>query len=888
MSEKIVLIDGHSILNRAFYGLPDLTNSEGLHTNAVYGFLNILFKILDEEKPDYLAIAFDTHAPTFRHKIYDAYKGTRKGMPQELREQVPLMQEMLKAMGAAMVMLEGYEADDLIGTLSKQAREAGVDTTILSGDRDLLQLASDTVLVRIPKTKRTGTEIEDYYAKDVLERCQVTPAQIVDLKALMGDSSDNIPGIPGVGEKTATKIIASYGTIENAYAHADEIKPDKASKSLKEHYDLAQLSKTLASINCDSPVVFDREAMRLGNLFTQEALSLCRRLEFKNLLSRFEAAETEEAPAFEICADAEAAADILKMASDSEQAGLALLKGEEASDRGILYGAALAFCQDKKSRVFYLPGALAGFDLKEGIREICGKVRLSVIDLKSSLDFLCAADKKLFFDPAIGAYLLNPLKGSYTYDDIARDYCGKLYPSRAELLGKKKMKEMFFGGRILHEEEGKKLADFACYQAQTALEAMPVIRQKLAETGMEKLFDEIEMPLVFVLYDMQQEGILVRKDELKAYGESLSGRISELEQKIYLQAGEVFNINSPKQLGVILFEKLGLKGGKKTKTGYSTAADVLEKLAFEAPVVADILEYRQLTKLKSTYAEGLSAFIGEDGRIHGVFNQTITATGRISSTDPNLQNIPVRTELGRQLRKVFVPKEGCVFADADYSQIELRVLAHMSGDAQLIEAYREARDIHTITASQVFHIAPEEVTPQERRNAKAVNFGIVYGISSFGLSQDLSISRKEAQTYIEKYFETYPGIKKFLDGAVSFAKENGYSVTLFGRRRPVPELASSNFMQRSFGERVAMNAPIQGTAADIIKIAMLRVHDRLEEEGLRSRLLLQVHDELLVEAYEGELEQVKAILQEEMMGAAELAVALEIDLHTGHSWYEAK
>ena len=914
MSEKIVLIDGHSLLNRAFYGLPDLTNAEGLHTNAVYGFLNILFKILDEEQPQYLTVAFDTHAPTFRHKIYEEYKGTRKGMPQELREQVPLIKEMLTAMQIHQVSMEGYEADDLIGTLSRQAQEAGIVTTILSGDRDLLQLASDVVQVRIPKTKRTGTEIEDYYAKDVLERYQVTPAQIIELKALMGDSSDNIPGLPGVGEKTATKIITAYGTIENAYEHADEIKPDKASRALKEHYDLAQLSKTLATIDRQSPVTLDLDAVRLRNLFTPEALTLCRRLEFKNLLPRFESTENNEKPmAFEICFSADQAEEQLKQAVEqlkkaadkaSEKAGgkaagkaelgLAVLSEgslKQLYDEGRLSVAGIAAAykeEDGATHAFYVPVEEKN-DLPEFLRRLCTAASaICVIDLKSALPVLEGIEQGKFFDPAIAAYLINPLKGSYAYDDIAKDHCGKLLPSRAELLGKNK----HFGTDSQDEEKKKEAiriaADYTCYQALTALESRGPLRNKLEETGMASLFDEVEMPLVFTLYDMQKEGIAVRREELKTYSENLTGRIDELEQQIYEKAGEVFNINSPKQLGVLLFEHMGLKGGKKTKTGYSTAADVLEKLAPDVPVVADILEYRQLTKLRSTYAEGLAAFIAKDGRIHGNFNQTITATGRISSTDPNLQNIPVRTELGRELRKVFVPKEGCIFADADYSQIELRVLAHMSGDEQLIAAYAQAKDIHTMTASQVFHIPPEEVTAQERRNAKAVNFGIVYGISSFGLSQGLSISRKEAQQYIEKYFETYPGIKQFLDNAVESAKQNGYSQTLYGRRRPVPELTSSNFMQRSFGERVAMNAPIQGTAADIIKIAMLRVHDRLLNENLRSRLLLQVHDELLVETWPEELEQVKAILTEEMMGAAKLSVSLEIDLHTGDSWYEAK
>ena len=880
--EKIVLIDGHSILNRAFYGIPDLTNGEGLHTNAVYGFLNIMFKILDEEKAEYLAVAFDLKAPTFRHKMYAEYKGTRKPMPEELREQVPLMKEMLTAMGVPLMMMEGYEADDLLGTVSKQMEEQGLEVSVISGDRDLLQLASDHTCIRIPKTKRTGTEIEDYHTNDVLEHYQVTPTQIIDLKALMGDTSDNIPGIPGVGEKTAAKIIGQYGSIENAYEHVEEIKPNKARESLKEHYDLAKLSKKLAAIDRNAPFHLELEKAEIGNLYTSQALELCRRLEFKNMLSRFETQDAEDGGELNISlidslAEAESFfAEAMKL----EAVGIQLIHEE-----GRLLGTAVAGLSGGAG---YVPvqGFVTEEYLKDKLKEMqeCSPL-LCFLNLKEQLQFLDEEDtdrmQSRCFDAAIGAYLLNPLKNEYLYDGIARDFCQKNYPAREELLGKKTCIQMT-------EEHMEIVAKYACFQAAAALEAYRPMRERLEQEQVGRLFDEVEMPLLFALYHMEREGVLVKADELREYGIRLESRIGQLEQEIYELAGETFNINSPKQLGVLLFEKLQMPYGKKTKTGYSTAADVLEKLAPEYPLVSMILEYRQLTKLKSTYADGLAAFIGADGRIHSKFNQTITATGRISSADPNLQNIPVRTELGRQLRKVFVPREGCVFVDADYSQIELRVLAHMSGDQQLINAYREAQDIHAITASQVFHVPLDQVTALERRNAKAVNFGIVYGISSFGLSQDLSITRKEAQQYIEQYFKTYPGIKNFLDGSVKNAKEKGYAVTLFGRRRPMPELKSSNFMQRSFGERVAMNAPIQGTAADIIKIAMVRVDARLREEKLQSRLVLQIHDELLIEARENELEQVKKILGEEMTGAAGLAVPLEIDMHTGYSWYDAK
>lgn len=877
MSEKIVLIDGHSILNRAFYGVPDLTNSEGLHTNAVYGFLNILFKILDEEKAEYLAVAFDLKAPTFRHKMYAEYKGTRKPMPEELHQQVPVMKEVLSAMGIPLLMLEGYEADDLLGTVAKRMEREGLEVSVVSGDRDLLQLATDRIKIRIPKTKRTGTEIEDYNAADVVEKYQVTPLQIIDLKALMGDSSDNIPGIPGVGEKTATKLIVEYGSIENAYAHVEEIKPNKAKESLRDHYDLAQMSKELATIQTDSPIEFHLQEAQIGNLYTEQAFALCKRLEFKQILSRFdcEGPSNDVTEHFQLVCDFSEAEAVFEKAKKAERAGFWLLM--EGSQ---IYGCALAFGEED-SYCMPAEGFLTEEYLVGKLEEVLKVVpKAGTLALKEQLFRLRVPDRGRLADLSIGGYLVNPLKDTYRYEDIAKEYLDMLVPSKTELLGK--------AGFAERTEREKAFRDCGCYGAYVAWKAMEPLRERLEQLQMEALFDEIEMPLVYTLYDMEREGILVEADALRVYGEQLVGRITQLEQEIYAQAGESFNINSPKQLGVILFEKMKLPGGKKTKTGYSTAADVLEKLAQDAPIVNLILEYRQLTKLKSTYADGLSNFIGADGRIHSTFNQTITATGRISSTEPNLQNIPIRMELGRLIRKVFIPKEGFLFVDADYSQIELRVLAHLSGDEHLIRAYQEAQDIHRITASQVFHIPFEEVTDLQRRNAKAVNFGIVYGISSFGLSQDLSITRKEAAHYIEQYFQTYPGIKRFLDEAVDHAREKGYVTTMFGRRRPVPELKSSNFMQRSFGERVAMNSPIQGTAADIIKIAMIRVNERLRQEGLQSRLILQVHDELLIEAKAEEEETVKRILREEMQGAAELSVKLEIDMHTGKNWYEAK
>lgn len=878
MSEKLVLIDGHSILNRAFYGIPDLTNAEGLHTNAVYGFLNILFKILEEEKPQYLTVAFDVHAPTFRHKIFEAYKGTRKPMLEELRQQVPLMKDMLKAMGVTIIEQAGLEADDLLGTIAKRSEAEGYEVSVVSGDRDLLQLATEHIKIRIPKTKRTGTEIEDYTAADVLERYQVSPIQFIDVKALMGDTADNIPGVPGIGEKTATNLIVTYGSIENAYEHVEEIKPNRAKEMLREHYDMAQLSKTLATIEVNAPIEYDISKARIDNLYTKEAYLICKRLEFKNLLKRFEVdvptSNAEEY--FREISEFSEVQNLFDEAKTASEAGLYCVAKEQK-----LLGVSLALSQEK---IAFIP--VAGFVTEDYlIQQVQDLVKrnagISVFDLKKQLFWIKADSDSGIFDTKIAAYLLNPLKNEYAYEDIAKDYLSLMIPSKADLLGKESLYEAM-------EEHTEAFLKVVCYQAYINLMAREPLTQQLEEQEMKQLFDEIEMPLVYTLFDMERAGIAVDAQALCEYGKNLSVSIDRIEQEIYDEAGEAFNINSPKQLGVILFEKLEMPNGKKTKTGYSTAADVLEKLAPEHPIVSKILEYRQLTKLKSTYADGLAAYIEEDGRIRSTFQQTITATGRLSSTEPNLQNIPVRMELGRLIRKVFLPAEGCVLLDADYSQIELRLLAHMSGDENLIAAYKQAQDIHAITASKVFHVPFEEVTPLLRRNAKAVNFGIVYGISSFGLSQDLSITRKEAEGYIKSYFETYPGIKEFLDRLVEDGKKNGYVTTLYGRRRPVPELASSNFMQRSFGERVAMNAPIQGTAADIIKIAMIHVHDHLKKEGMRSRLILQVHDELLVETYIEEQEQVERILAEEMKQAADLAVTLEIDMHAGKNWYEAK
>lgn len=900
MSKKLVLIDGHSILNRAFFGLPDLTNSQGVHTNAVYGFLNIMFKILEEEKPDYLTVAFDVHAPTFRHKMFEEYKGTRKPMADELRQQVPLIKEMLKAMGITIVEKEGYEADDILGTLSVKAEKEGMDVAVISGDRDLLQLATEHVMIRIPKTKKTGTEIENYLADDVVEKYGVTPKEFIDVKALQGDTADNIPGVPGIGEKTAGALIAKYHSIEAVHEDAPNVKPPRASKNIVEFWDQAVMSKELATIITDAPVDYefkDAQIDGIDSLYTEEAFMMCKRLEFKNLLPRFDvqAPKNNVEENFKVISDQKSLDDIIKRASKNDVA-FSIIPGKpggedtdgqlslfEQNDTNDYIALVLVFSEEdiyfiktgKEITSDYLNKQLETLDANTWISP----------DLKKNLHLMKAGgftpdERKKYFDMTVAAYLLNPLLGDYPYDGVAKDYLSIVLSSKKDYLGKLTCEQMI-------KEDEKKVVDYACYEAYIAWKSKEILESNLKEKGMYELYENIEMPLVFVLYDMEKEGIRADGDKLKEYSRELAVSINRIEKRIYEEAGEEFNINSPKQLGVVLFEKLQLPNEKKTKTGYSTSAEVLDKLAPDHPIVADVLEYRQLSKLKSTYADGLINFIEQDGKIHTTFNQTITATGRLSSTDPNLQNIPIRIELGKLIRKVFLPEEGHLFVDSDYSQIELRVLAHLSDDEKLIEAFKNGQDIHRSTASLVFDTPFDEVTDIQRRNAKAVNFGIVYGISAFGLANDLNIGRKEAQAYIDSYFEKYPKIKAFLDKTVADAKEKGYIKTMFGRIRPIPELSSSNFMQRQFGERVAMNSPIQGTAADIIKIAMIRVHDRLLKENLKSKLILQVHDELLIETAEDEKEYVIELLEEEMHKAADLKVSMEVGTECGYDWYDA-
>lgn len=885
MAEKIMLIDGNSIVNRAFYGVPLLTNGEGRYTNGVYGFLNILFKLLDEEQPDYLAVAFDLHAPTFRHRTFDGYKGTRKGMPEELREQMPLLKEVLQAMHIPIFEQEGFEADDILGTLSALAEKNGIVPVVVSGDRDLLQLAGETLKVRIPKTKGGRTETEDYYAADVQAKYGVTPAEFIDMKALMGDASDNIPGVPGIGEKTAAKIITQYHDIETAIAHAAEIKPKKASENLAAYQEQARLSKFLATIVRDMPLEWDKEILKIGDMFNQTAYELVKRLEFKSMFSRFEgsaSAPKQAEQTYRFVADREGAKEVLAALKKGE-VGYAFVYENEEGQGLALYQEQLGGVWMEASMAFLMQELLEIFQpffADSAYRKIGHDVKKDIRFLRSyGYDGFTAE-----FDTAIGAYILNATGSSYEYDDIAAAFLNETYPSQEEVFGKGRTKKTF---AALPEAER---TAYGARQAEIFFRARKVMEERLAENEQKSLFYDMEMPLIYVLADMEKYGIKVDKAALLAYQKRLGESLDGMEEEIYTLAGEKFNINSPKQLGVILFEKLGLKGGKKTKTGYSTAADVLEKLRTAHPIVERILHYRQLAKLKSTYADGLLAVMdAETEKIYSTFNQTITATGRISSTEPNLQNIPVRLELGRELRKIFIPEsaEFC-FLDADYSQIELRVLAHISGDESLIAAFKSNQDIHRMTASQVFHVPFDEVTPLQRSNAKAVNFGIIYGKGAFSLGQDLGISRKEAEEYINAYFARYPKIKTFMEDTIKNGTKNGYVSTLWNRRRNMPELQSSNFMQRAAGERAAMNMPIQGTAADIIKLAMIKVHRALQEGGYRSRLILQVHDELLIEAYKEEKEAVAKILKENMEHAADLLVPLDVDVHEGASWFEAK
>ena len=889
MNEKLMLIDGHSILNRAYYGLPALTGEDGTPTGALYGFLNIMFKFIDEEKPEYLAVAFDVSEPTFRHKMYDGYKGTRKPMDPELKIQVPLIKDILRSMNIPVIEKAGFEADDIIGTLAKSYAGDGRPVTIVSGDKDLLQLVDKNITMKNPKTSRGQTTVVNYTPEDIKEEFGVSPHEFILLKAIMGDSSDNIPGVKGVGPKTAAPVVARYHTLENVIDHIEDLKPDGLRKKMEAGVDSIKISYKLAEIDTDVDLDFQVKDAHVGDFFNPDSYALFSKYNFKTMLNRVDKEDKLSRfvmPEIFYPSDISQAEEAVDKFKDTIRSGRSVgisIEKMEAGENIFAFlngeypaGISLAW-EDGRAVHIGIVGDIDGDYLQNKCTEIIklasecsdpGKIYIN--DLKEAIPALQYPEDEetdVFTDVALVGYLINPLAGEYTYSDLANTFLG------AGLPGFKELKD--------------DLKQAGALDAYIAFKLGDMLLDKLDEEDMRDLYLDIEKPLISVLASIEKEGIGVDKEALKQYGEDLTESIEALKREIYELAGEEFNILSPKVLGGILFEKLGLPHGKKTKTGYSTAAEVLEMLAPDHRIAEAIIEYRTLTKLKSTYAEGLYGFIETDGRIHGDFNQTVTATGRLSSTNPNLQNIPVRMEIGRKIRKVFIPKDGCVFIDADYSQIELRVLAHLSGDKKLIEAYRSARDIHTITASQVFGVPFDQVTPEQRRNAKAVNFGIIYGISSFGLGKGLSISVKEAKAYIDNYFKTYPAIKEFLDGLVKDAKEKGYSVTLFKRRRPITELRSKNFNLRSFGERVAMNAPIQGTAADIMKIAMIKVYNALKKEGLRSKLILQVHDEILVETAMDEKDRVEEIIRDSMENAVELKVPLTIDINEGKNWLEA-
>ena len=896
---KLLIIDGNSIMNRGFYALPvDLTNREGMHTNAILGFLNIFFRILEEEKPTHIGVAFDVHAPTFRHEMYVDYKGTRHSMPDELREQMPVIKELLVKMHISIMEKAGYEADDLIGTLARLGREAGMEVTILSGDRDLLQLAADTVQIRIPKTKAGKTIMEDYRAKEVEETYGVTPEEFIEMKGLMGDTSDNIPGVAGIGPKTAEKLIRQYHTVEEVLAHVSDMPKNKLRQNLEENGEMAVFSRDLSRILLTAPVPVQPEetAVTREEIFSPEVKDAFRKLDLRSLMKLF--------PAEEVTAGEEASGEVTEK------------KTPKSGTTGESYPEDTAFSLEirdgKLSEVRNLPddGSVVGFYPVFADRNLLGAafsisarvvlvntgelaallevlqswmkrgITISVMSLKSLIRPFRIGEEEPWFDAEVAAYLLDPLSGSYGYEKLLDRYLGISVRGEKELLGKQEITVF-----SLSIPEARECFGLSALAAELLC---PVLTEKLKKCGMDTLYTEMEHPATFVLAEMEELGIRADRDALISYGDRLSERIAGLTKEIHDYAGEVFNINSTKQLGQILFEKLKLPAGKKTKSGYSTNVEVLTKIADQHPIINAILEYRQLTKLASTYVEGLLSGIAADGRIHSTFHQTVTATGRISSSDPNLQNIPMRTELGRELRKAFIPRDGFLFVDADYSQIELRVMAAMSEDENLIEAFRQSEDIHASTAAKVFGVPLDQVDSGLRRKAKAVNFGIIYGISSFGLGQDLGISREEAKSYIEQYFATYPGVKRYLDLLVQEGKDTGEVRTLYNRVRPIPELQSGNFMTRQFGERVAMNSPIQGTAADIIKIAMIRVRRELIRRGLRSRLILQIHDELLIETALEEEEEVRTLLEQEMVHAAELSVPLFVDVHTGENLYDAK
>ncbi|MBP7176281.1 MAG: DNA polymerase I [Thermoclostridium sp.] len=895
---KLMLIDGNSILNRGFYGLSGgsmLTTSKGLYTNAVFTFINIMNKHLEELSPDYIAVAFDMKAKTFRHQMYDGYKAQRKGMPDELAMQLPLIKEVLTAMSIPIVEQEGYEADDIIGSLSLKGEKENLEVVILTGDRDSFQLVSDKTTVLLPSTKGGKTETKVYNIQAISEQYGLAPEQMIEVKGLMGDSSDNIPGVPGVGEKTALSLIAEYKSIDGVYEHIDEISKPKLKASLVEYREQAYLSRTLGTIYRDLRCCGGIEDLKRMDIKRDKLLQVFRKLEFESLISKMNLLEVknEELPEtleqlniISVISCEELEKVIPDLLNQKTIAVLQLIDKEDSYSSQL---SGLTLCTGQTIYAINTGEYLPESAVAEGLKGIWQNAEIQKVghNIKEFITWLFKYDielNSLVFDTMIAEYLIDPLRSSYPVTGLSYKYLNRTIPSLEELQGKGK------AARSYSELPLEQLASISGQNAKAVYDLWQNQKKVIEDNGQTELFNNIELPLVTVLANMEYQGFKVNAGKLSEYNHTLTQRINTLEKTIHMLAGEVFNINSTKQLGVILFDKLHLPIVKKNKTGYSTDVEVLEELYDQHEIIPCLMEYRQLAKLQTTYAEGLGKVINPvTGKIHSTFNQTVTATGRISSTEPNLQNIPVRHEMGREIRKAFIPStEDSLFVDADYSQIELRVLAHITGDEALIRAFVQNEDIHTSTASLVFEVAPERVTPELRRRAKAVNFGIVYGISDFGLSRDLSITRKEAKKYIDGYLSKYPKVKVYMEEIVNMGQEQGFVETLFHRRRQLPELASKNFNQRSFGKRVAMNTPIQGTAADIIKIAMVKVYQALKESGLKSRLILQVHDELVVETLHEELDQVKALVRKCMEGATALSVPLIADVNTGENWYQAK
>ena len=899
--DKLVLVDGNSIMNRAFYGIMGsrmLTTKDGTYTNAVYGFLAILFKLLEDINPQYLVVAFDLKAPTARHKLYEGYKANRKGMPDELAEQMPIIKEVLRAMNIDIVEMEGYEADDVLGTLSRYGEKQGLEVTILSGDRDTFQLATDNITIRIPHTKGGKTETDEYNREKIIEKYGLEPKQLIDVKGLQGDSSDNIPGVPGVGEKTALSLIQKYGSIENLYDKLEKGEDDlkgKQKEKIEQNKDLAFLSKTLGTINLEVPITDTLEDFKVEEWDKEKVYDLFKKLNFKRYIERFSLQPGE---------------------SNNSEQGKDEIENLKIIDKSL--DEIIELVKNQKQMIFYLDtktdenpekiikekiSSIAIYDNKnkeaifynfteeneiQRLKEILEDKEIKKISINLTKTYILLKQvgitlDGIYYDISIAAYILNPSNNKLEIENLIDRF---LEIDTSKLASKEETTQINLFDEIPSTEQDKEKCGKYSYAISKIKD---ITEKKLEEINALKLFNEIDMQTVEVLSDMQWNGMYVDEKELEEFGQELKDKLEILTKEIYEMAGEEFNINSTKQLGEILFEKMGLPVIKKTKSGYSTDVDVLEKLKKQDPIIEKILDYRQLMKLNSTYIEGLKPYINpKTKRIHSFFHQTITATGRISSTEPNLQNIPTRFELGKRVRKVFKPEDGKVYLDADYSQIELRVLAHISGDEHMIQAFKEGQDIHKQAASKVFKTPIDEVTKEQRSNAKAVNFGIVYGISDFGLGEQLGISRKLAKQYITEYLEQYAGIKAFMENITEEAKEKGYVETLFHRRRYIPELKSNNYMVRQFGSRAAMNTPIQGTAADIMKIAMIKVYRELKKRNLKSKIVLQVHDEMMLEVLPEEKEEIKVMMKEAMESAAKLDVPLIAEISEASNWYDCK